>query len=122
MAYIPTTALPIIQASLDGTFTSPQTLSITAPLTVLYALSINMKSAGMAAAGHTYIKTVTYTSADGTGVQTINLVLHLDESEVVMETYPLFALGGTPISSVGTYGGGAVNDAFSLSERIVQMP
>ena len=122
MAYIPTPVLPVIQASLDGTFTSPQTLSITAPLTVLYALSVNMKSAGIAAAGHTYVKTVTYTSADGTGIQMITLILHLDRPEVVMETYPLFALGGTPISSTGTYGGGAINDAFSLSERIVQMP
>ena len=122
MAYIPTTVLPVIQASLDGTFTSPQTVSITAPLTVLYAISVNMKSAGIAAAGHTYIKTISYTAADGSGEQSINLILHLDSPEIVMETYPLFALGGTPISSTGTYGGGAINDAFSLSERIVQMP
>ena len=55
--------------------TVPQSLSITAAETALYAVSIYMSAAGTAAAGHTYTTTLTYTAANGMGVQTINLVL-----------------------------------------------
>ena len=81
-----------------------------------------MKAVGSAASGHTYTKTLTYTAADGSGVQTVTLILPLDTANVVMETYPLLVLGGTTISTVGAYGGGATNDPFTLAETITQMP
>lgn len=116
-------AVPVIQASVQVVnATAPETLSITAAKTTLYALSVYMKSLGTAATGHTYVKTISYTAADGSGVQTVALTLPLDSPSVVMETYPILVLGGTPITTTGAYGGGAVNDPYTLSERIVEMP
>jgi hypothetical protein len=117
-----TTEFPIIQASLQVINTTiPQTLSLTTTATALYTVSIYMKALGTGAAGHTYTKTLTYTAADGSGVQHITLILPLDSSNVVMETYPVLALGGTVISTTGAYSVGA-SDPYTLSERIVQMP
>ena len=116
-------ATPAVQASLQAINTTvPQALSTTAAKTTLYAVSIYMSAVGTAAAGHTYTKTITYTAANGTGVQTITIVLPLDSANVVMETYPLLVLGGTAITTTGAYGGGATNDPYTLSERIVEMP
>lgn len=118
-----TADVPVIQASLQEiNATTPQNLSITAAKTTLYAVSIYMAAAGTASAGHTYTKTITYTAANGSGTQTIVLVLPLDTANVVMETYPLLVLGGTAITTTGVYGGGATNDPFTDSERIVEMP
>lgn len=118
-----TADVPVIQASLqEVNDTTPQNLSITAAKTTLYAVSIYMAAVGTAAAGHTYTKTITYTAANGSGTQTIVLVLPLDTANVVMETYPLLVLGGTAIMTTGVYGGGATNDPFTVSERIVEMP
>jgi hypothetical protein len=119
----PIVAVPVIQASLQViNSTTPQNLSITAAQTTLYAVSIYMNAKGTAAAGHTYTKTLHYTAADGSGAQTVTLILPLDSANVVMETYPILALAGTPISTTGVYGGGATNDPFTVSERIVAMP
>ena len=118
-----TADVPVIQASLQEiNATTPQNLSITAAKTTLYTASIYMAAAGTASAGHTYTKTITYTAANGSGTQTIVLVLPLDTANVVMETYPLLVLGGTAITTTGVYGGGATNDPFTISERIVEMP
>jgi hypothetical protein len=68
------------------------------------------------------VKTITYTAADGSGLQTIVLTLPLDTPNVIMETYPILVLGGTAITTTGAYGGGATNDPYTLSERIVEMP
>lgn len=112
---------PIIEASLNAINTLvPSGLSIVAPGTQLYALSIYMKALGTGGAGTTYTKTLSYTAADGSGVQTITLILPLDSSNVVMETYPLFALGGTILSAIGVFSGAP--SPFTISERIVQMP
>jgi hypothetical protein len=114
---------PLVEAEVIGIkATTPQELSLLAPTTGLYAISIYMKAVGSAASGHTYTKTLTYTAADGSGVQTVTLILPLDTANVVMETYPLLVLGGTTISTVGAYGGGATNDPFTLAETITQMP
>ena len=118
-----TADVPVIQASLQEiNATTPQNLSITAAKTTLYTVSIYLAAAGTASAGHTYTKTITYTAANGSGTQTIVLVLPLDTANVVMETYPLLVLGGTAITTTGVYGGGATNDPFTVSVRIVEMP
>lgn len=116
-----TAAVPILQASLQViNSVTPQTASITAAATTLYTVSIYMKALGTGGAGTTYTKTITYTAADGSGVQSINLVLPLNSPNVVMETYPILALGGTAISATGVFSGAP--SPYTLSERIVEMP
>jgi hypothetical protein len=87
----------------------------------MYDLSIYLKSTGAGPGGSTYTETVSYTAADGTGVQTIVLVLHLDVANVIMETYPLLALANTIISTVGGYSAGAAGTPYTIAERIVAM-
>jgi len=116
-----TLGVPVVQASLQVINTTlPQTVSITAAKTTLYTVSIYMKALGTGGAGTTYTKTLTYTAADGSGVQHITLILPLDSSNVVMETYPILALAGTPVSTTGVFSGAP--SPYTLSERIVQMP
>jgi hypothetical protein len=113
--------VPIVQASAQVINTVvPTTLSITAAKTTLYTVSIYMKALGTGGAGTTYTKTLTYTAADGSGVQTITLILPLNTPNVVMETYPVLALAGTPVSTTGVFSG--VPSPYTLSERIVEMP
>ena len=117
--------VPVVTASVQVVnATVPESLSITAPAGVgtLYCISIYLKALGTGSAGHTYTKTVTYQAADGSGQQTITLILPLNTSNVVMETYPLFILGGSTLTADGVYGGGATNDPYTLSMRIVSMP
>ena len=101
--------------------TAPETIAITAAATVMYAVSIYMNNRGLGSAGQTVTATVTYTAADGSGVQTIDLILPLNTANVVMETYPLLALGGTSITLTTAYGG-AYNPAYTIGASIVQMP
>jgi len=114
-------ALPVVQTSAQVINTvTPTALSITATKTTLYTVSIYMKALGTGGAGTTYTKTLTYTAADGSGVQTITLILPLDTPNVVMETYPILALAGTSVSTVGVFSG--TPSPYTLSERIVEMP
>jgi hypothetical protein len=117
--------VPVVTASVQAVNTTVvQGASITAPAGVptMYAISLYMEAAGTASAGHTYTETLTYTAADGSGTQNITLVLPLDTPNVVMETYPLLILGGSTLAAVGAYGGGATDDPYTLSIRIVSMP
>jgi hypothetical protein len=102
--------------------TVPQSISLTSPATQLYTVSLYMQSAGTAAAGHQVICTISYTSPRGPTAETIVVVLLLDVVEVVMETYPLMVLGGTTITLSTAYAGGATNDPYTISARVVQMP
>jgi hypothetical protein len=117
--------VPTVTASVQAVNTTvAQGLSISAPAGVptMYALSIYLKSIGTAGSGHTYTETITYTAADGSGTQTIALILHLDSANVVMETYPLLILQGTTLTMTGAYGGGATVDPYTISARAVSMP
>jgi hypothetical protein len=117
--------VPIVTASLQVVnATTVETLSIMSPTGVptLYACSLYMKALGTGGTGHTYTETITYTSPDDGDVQTITLILPLDHSNVVMETYPLMVKGGTTLSATGTYGGGATDDPYTLSIRLVSIP
>jgi hypothetical protein len=114
---------PVIQAALQEINTTvPQTLTITAVATTLYAISIYMKAIGTASAGHEVTATITYISADDSDSQSIDLILPLDTANVVMETYPLLVLAGTPLTLSTTYSGGATNDPYTISVRLVEMP
>jgi hypothetical protein len=118
-------AVPVVTAGIQTVnATTPTNLSITAPAGVgtFYAVSLYLKAPGGASAGYTYTTTITYTAADGTGTQVITLVLPLTTENVVMETYPLFILGGSTLTSIGTYGGGATVSPYTIAERIVSMP
>ena len=118
----PDIAVPIILTSEQFiSTTSTQSISITAPATQMYATSIYMSSTGSGSAGQTVIATLTYTAADDSGVQNITLILPLSTANVVMETYPLLVLGGTPISLTTSYGG-AYDPAYTIGASIVQMP
>lgn len=115
-------AAPIILTSEDFVnTTSPQTITITAPATEMYATSIYMNTPGLGSTGQTVTATLSYTAADGSGAQIITLILPLDTANVVMETYPLLVLGGTPISLTTSYQG-AYNPAYTIGASIVQMP
>jgi hypothetical protein len=117
--------VPVITASVQAVNTTVvQGLTIAAPAGVptMYALSIYLLSKGVSGAGHTYTETITYTAADGSGAQTITLILPLDVANVVMETYPLLVLQGTTLVMSGAYGGGATDDPYTISARAVSMP
>ena len=101
--------------------TSPETISITSPATQMYALSIYMATLGNGTTGQTVTATVSYTAVGGIGAQTITLILPLSSANVVMETYPLLALGGTSISATTAYGG-AYSPSYTIGASIVQMP
>ena len=116
-------AAPVVQAELQAINTTVvQTATITVAATTLYAVSIYMAALGTAVAGHTLTANITYTAANGLGVQTVALILPLSSANVVVETYPLLVLAGTPITLSTVYGGGAVNDPYTISARLVQMP
>jgi hypothetical protein len=122
VGYIPGSVVPVILASEQFVnTTATQFITITAAATQMYALSIYMNNRGLGSAGQTVTATITYTAADGSGIQTITLILPLNTANVVMETYPLLALGDTPISITTAYGG-AYNPAYTIGASIVQMP
>jgi hypothetical protein len=100
--------------------TSAQSLVATAPATQMYAVSLYMSAAGTATAGHTVVATINYTCE--LGPETITVVLPLDVDNIIMETYPLLCIGGTTVSFTTAYGGGATNDPYNISARLVQMP
>jgi hypothetical protein len=115
--------VPVVQSSYQAVnATSVTTVSSTAVKTTLYTVSLYLKSLGTAAAGHAVVVTINYIAADGSGAQAITVTLPLDTANVVMETYPILVLGGTTISVSGAYAGGAVNDPFTASVRLVEMP
>lgn len=116
-------SVPVIQSSLQAiNTTSVNSISSVSSKTTLYNVSIYLKSKGTAAVGHIVTVTITYVAADGSGVQTISDILPLDVATVIMETYPILVLGGTAITVSGAYGGGAINDPFTASVRVVEMP
>ena len=117
---------PIIQASLQAINTTiPQSLTITAPTTIMYAVSISLESIGIGGTGHLIDATLSWTSPSG-GVggtsHTIDLTLPLDSAQLVMETYPILTLANTSITMACTYAGGATDDEYTVSIRLVQMP
>lgn len=115
-------ASPIILVSEQFVNTnSPQNITITAAATQMYAVSIYMNTPGSGSAGQTVVSTIGYTAADGSGLQSITLILPLSAANVVMETYPLLALGGTPISITTSYGG-AYDPVYTIGASIVEMP
>jgi hypothetical protein len=120
--YTPGSVVPVILASEQFVnTTSTQSISITAAATQMYALSIYMNTKGLGLAGQTVTATISYTAADGSGLQIISLILPLNTANVVMETYPLLALGGTAISITTAYAG-AYNPVYTIGASIVQMP
>jgi len=124
---VPGAVLPVVQAALQVVNTiAQQSVSITAAATTMYAISVSMSALGTAPVGHTLTANITYTAANGAGVQTVSLTLPLNTPNVVLETYPLLALAGTPLSLATAYGGGATAgnpvDAYTISARLVEMP
>jgi hypothetical protein len=110
-----------VQGSLQALDTTVvHSVSVTAAVTGLYALSLYMSAPGTGAAGHTLVTTITYTCE--LGPETITVVMPLDSSNIVMETYPLLAIAGSTVTVSTAYTGGATNDPYNISARIVQMP
>lgn len=100
---------------------SPQSIALTASATQMYAVSLFTQAVGTAAGGHAVVTTINYTSALGVA-ESITVSTPLDSANVVMETYPLMVLGGTTITLSTSYAGGATNDPYTISARLVQMP
>ena len=115
-------AVPIIQKAGDGTnVTSAATVTLTATSSVMYAVSLNMETAGGASSGHTVVATLAWTSPIEGHSQSVTL--HLDEGvNLVVETFPILCAANTPISMSFAYGGGAISDPYTYSVRIVEMP
>jgi len=115
--------VPVVQAALQEiNTTTTQGLTITATATTLYTVSIYMKAVGTGSAGHTITANIGYISPDDMVEQNVALILPLDSANVVMETYPLLVSAGTPLTLATVYGGGATNDPYTISVRLVQMP
>lgn len=115
--------VPVISTGLDLVNTTAiQTITATAAILAIYSVSLFMKAIGNGGSGHTLTANLTYTTPDDAVMQTITLILHLDAANIVIETYPLLCKAGTPITITTAYGGGAVNDPYTLSFRLVQMP
>jgi hypothetical protein len=114
-------AFPSVQGSLQSlNSTVSRTVSVTAPATGLYTLSLYMSAPGTAAAGHTLVGTISYTCE--LGPETSTVTMPLDSANIIMETYPLLVIGGTSVTLTTAYGGGATNDPYNISARIVEMP
>jgi hypothetical protein len=112
---------PVISARLQQTnATVPTSVTASASNTAMYAISISLESTGTAASGHLVVATLTWTSPLNT--HTITLTLPLDSEQVVMETYPILALANTTVSFTTSYAGGATDDPYTVSARLVQMP
>ena len=119
------TNVPIIQARLDGVgITVVKTISITASPSInqLYAISLFEQSTGIGAAGHTLVTTITYTSPAVAGAQIVTITMPLDSANTVMETYPFYVVAGASLTLTTAYGGGATNDPYTITARLVQMP
>jgi hypothetical protein len=87
----------------------------------MYAVSLFMETAGTFGSGHTVIATIVWGSP--LAQHTITLTLPMDAGDtVIMETYPLLVAAGAPITITTSYGGGATNDTYTISARLVQMP
>lgn len=120
----PGATVPVISARLQaaGT-TAPQSVSLFVPTTQLIAVSLFMQcSANAGAAGHTVVCTITGFSPLGAETITIDLLLDQSSNQIVMETYPLLVEGGTTLTLSTAYAGGATNDPYTISARLVQMP
>jgi hypothetical protein len=113
----------VVSASLQvAVSTTNQSLSTTSTPVSLqtYAVSLFMESGGTGGAGHVVNVVLSWTSS--LSAHTIGLVLPLDSPQILMETYPILVAAGTIISLTAIYGGGATNDPYAVSWRLVQMP
>ena len=116
------TGVPVVQAALTAVNTTvPHTITETAALTTLYAISLFMQALGTGGAGDTITVTINYVSPASPTPLTITILMHLDSANVVMETYPLLVAAGTTISMSSAYGG-AYADPYTLSCKLVEMP
>ena len=87
----------------------------------MYAVSLYAETTGTAGSGHTVVANLIWTSPVGAHQQSVTL--HLDGGiSVVVETFPILCAARTPITMTFTYGGGATNDPYTYSVRIVEMP
>jgi hypothetical protein len=100
--------------------TTPLSFELTTATTEMYTVSLYMSAVGTAAAGHYVLITIAYTCE--LGPETITIELALDHQGIIMETYPLLVIGGTSVSISTSYAGGATNDPYNISARIVEMP
>ena len=86
----------------------------------MYTVSLYMSAPGGAALGHYVLVTIGYTCE--LGPETITIELNLVDQGIIMEMYPLLCMAGTSVTLTTAYEGGATNDPYNISARIVQMP
>ena len=115
-------SIPILQSSATGVNATTATNShYLSPIQAMLAVSISMETTGTASAGHTAITTLSWTSPVETHSQTETLALD-GGSAIVVETFPILVAANTTTTVAFSYGGGATNDPYTYSVRIVSMP
>ena len=100
--------------------TVPLSISLVSPTTQMYSVSLYMSAPGTGAAGHAVFVTISYVCE--LGPETITITLPLDARGIIMETYPLLVMAGATVTLTTAYTGGATNDPYNITARLVQMP
>lgn len=119
----PGSIVPIEQASsTEVNVTTPTTVTTTAIGEALYAVSLSMECVGNAPTGHTVTAALSWTSPLTAHSQACAMALDTGTSNLVVETFPILCAANTPITVTFTYGGGATNDPYTYSIRLVVMP
>lgn len=112
---------PVIQSSMQFVNTNePHSISQTAAETTMYAVSIYMDALGDGGPSDTVVVSLTWTQPSTNVVHTVDLVLPGDVDNVQMETYPILAKAGTPITLSSSFTGAPFH--YDISARLVQMP
>lgn len=113
--------VPVVQGKLQAVnATTPLSVSVTTTSVSMFAISISLESVGTASAGHLVSAELTWVSPETS--HNILLTLPLDSPQLVMETYPILCAKGTVLTFNLTYAGGAIDDPYTVSIRLVQMP
>ena len=112
---------PIVQASMQFVNTdTTHSITQTALLTTLYAVSIYLDALGDGGPSDTLVATLTWTQPSTSIVHSVQLTLTGNTDNVQMETYPILAKENTPITVSCAFSGAPFH--YDISARLVQMP
>ena len=115
------TAVPAIQASMQFVNTNVgHAITSTAVLTTLYAVSLYLDALGDGGPSDKLSVSLTWTQPSTSVVHTITILLDGNTDNVQMETYPILAKAGTPITLTATFTANPFH--YDISARLVEMP
>lgn len=121
---------PLIQGQLDAVDVSTaKSLSIVAPISTLYMVTVYIVSATAGEGANTENVNLTYTDASGAGSITIEIGAIVDSGDGFNHagagetiTTPIFAAQGTTITVATVLKSGSTAFSYDVSMRVVQMP